>query len=156
MLKRINSKGGIIPDVILVGDILESLSLMINNPHIESEVVSKTEELGVTIVNFIIGHWKALDKCIFAIFPALAFSLTTFLTKNDSPIENELLYKLLELTRHGKVGESLNILKKLLENSVNSSKFRVRYVDAYCFYTFSFVEKLANRFLEKCFEDDLL
>ena len=156
MLKRINSKGGIIPDVILVGDILESMSLMINNPHIESEVVSKTEELGVTIVNFIIGHWKALDKCIFAIFPALAFSLTTFLTKNDSPIENELLYKLLELTRHGKVGESLNTLKKLLENSVNSSKFRVRYVDAYCFYSFSFVEKLANRFLEKCFEDNLL
>ena len=108
MLKRINSKGGIIPDVILVGDILESLSIMINNPHIESEVVSKTEELGVTIVNFIIGHWKALDKCIFAIFPALAFSLTTVLTKNDNPMENELLYKLLELTRHGKVDESGN------------------------------------------------
>ena len=106
VLKRINSKGGIIPDVILVGDILESLSQMINNPNIESEVVSKTEELGVTIVNFIIGHWKALDKCIFAIFPALSFSLTTVLTKNDNPMENELLYKLLELTRHGKVDES--------------------------------------------------
>ena len=105
VLRRINGKGGIISDVILVGDILESLSLMMNNPQIESELGPKTEELGVTIIDFIIGHWKALDKCIFAIFPAVAFSLTTVLTKNDGPMENELLYKLLELTRHGIVDE---------------------------------------------------
>ena len=107
VLRRINSKNGIISDVILVGDILESLSLMMNNPQTESELGSKVEELGVTVIDFIIGHWKALDKCIFAIFPAVAFSLTTVLTNADGPMENELLYKLLELTRHGKVGQTV-------------------------------------------------
>ena len=57
----------------------------------------------MSIISFIIGEWQALDKCIFTIFHTMAICSATVLFELNAPIEHELIYKLVELTRHGNV-----------------------------------------------------